>query len=334
MPDDLDISIIFTPGSIDNSSHDLPAFMQGMHDEIAREYERIQKTAREDPGTAGDQGEENWAELLRSWLPPTYHIVTKGRILSHTGVAGPQVDVLILDPAYPEHLLNKKTYLASGVVAAFECKITLRARHIRKAVQNGVELREHVGKRVGSPYRELNSPLIFGVLSHSHSWKRPSSTPNENVTKNLTKVENEHVQHPREMIDFVCVADLTTWITVKFARSPHNIQGQLSICPGTAHCSFPPRENQANSFTPIGLLVSYLWQKLAWRDTSLRRLAEYFVAVQGIGTGQADLRQWSPEIYSDSVRDELLHLPVPVGYQHISLCEDTDELWNEWSSPL
>jgi len=34
--------------------------------EIEEEYNRIRKRAYEDPGTAGDQGEENWAELLRS----------------------------------------------------------------------------------------------------------------------------------------------------------------------------------------------------------------------------------------------------------------------------
>jgi hypothetical protein len=35
---------------------------------MAEEYDRIQKRATEDPGTAGDQGEENWATLLRNWL--------------------------------------------------------------------------------------------------------------------------------------------------------------------------------------------------------------------------------------------------------------------------
>lgn len=50
--------------------------------EMESEYYRIQKRTREDPGTAGDQGEENWAELLRHWLPQGYHVRTKGRILS------------------------------------------------------------------------------------------------------------------------------------------------------------------------------------------------------------------------------------------------------------
>ena len=75
---------------------------------MAAEYARITARSREDPGTAGDEGEENWAELLRDWLPSTYHVKTKGRILSEVGLSSPQVDVLVLSPAYPPALLNRK----------------------------------------------------------------------------------------------------------------------------------------------------------------------------------------------------------------------------------
>ncbi len=46
-------------------SHDLFDFMFQISRDMASEYERIQKRATEDPGTTGDQGEENWATLLR-----------------------------------------------------------------------------------------------------------------------------------------------------------------------------------------------------------------------------------------------------------------------------
>src|SRR5437762_4573040 len=106
--------------------HDIHNFVQRSQRELQDEYLRIQKRATEDPGTAGDQGEENWATLLRSWLPHTYHVVTRGRIVGHEGAASPQVDVLVLQPAYPPQLLDKKLYLAGGVAAAFECKVTLK----------------------------------------------------------------------------------------------------------------------------------------------------------------------------------------------------------------
>ncbi len=49
--------------------HDLVDFMRHVTAEMSYEYARIQRRTGEDPGTAGDQGEENWATLLRDWLP-------------------------------------------------------------------------------------------------------------------------------------------------------------------------------------------------------------------------------------------------------------------------
>src|ERR1044072_8424563 len=77
-------------------SHDLYDFMRQISAEMSAEYNRIQMRATEDPGTAGDQGEENWAELLRDWLPRSFEVVTKGRIISQEGETSPQIDVLVL----------------------------------------------------------------------------------------------------------------------------------------------------------------------------------------------------------------------------------------------
>jgi hypothetical protein len=43
------------------------------------------------------------------------------------------VDVVVLRPGYPERLVSKKLYLSSGVLAAFECKNTVKAEHITTA---------------------------------------------------------------------------------------------------------------------------------------------------------------------------------------------------------
>jgi hypothetical protein len=109
---------------VESKTHDLHDFMRQIEVDIASEYDRIQKRATEDPGTAGDQGEENWAEILRGWLPRNYEVVTKGRIISQSGQISPQIDLLVLKNSYPQKLLNKKIYLAAGVSAAFECKTT------------------------------------------------------------------------------------------------------------------------------------------------------------------------------------------------------------------
>lgn len=91
--------------------HDLHDFMVQVSTELEQEYERITKTSAIDPGTAGDEGEENWAQLLRDWLPEKYTVVTKGQIISSEGELSPQVDILVLRPSYPPALRCKKNTL-------------------------------------------------------------------------------------------------------------------------------------------------------------------------------------------------------------------------------
>ncbi len=144
--------------------------MRQVSDEMASEYERIRNRALDDPGTAGDQGEENWASLLRDWLPRSYEVVTKGRIIAEDGSISPQVDVVVLKDLYPKRLLEKKLFLANGVAAAFECKTTLRSNHIASTVENGVRIKRLFPARRGSLYRELHAPILYGLLAHSHEW--------------------------------------------------------------------------------------------------------------------------------------------------------------------
>ena len=65
--------------------HDVHDFVRRAQKELQEEYLRIRKRAAEDPGTAGDQGEENWATLFREWLPGYFQVITKGRILADSG---------------------------------------------------------------------------------------------------------------------------------------------------------------------------------------------------------------------------------------------------------
>ena len=155
----------------EDTTHDLVDFMRQVSCDMTSEYNRIRKRALEDPGTAGDQGEENWAQIFRDWLPSAYKVVTKGRIISEDGRASPQVDVIVLKDIYPRGLLGKKHYLASGVAATFECKVTLRSEHIEKAVKSGIAIKSLFPVRTGTLYRELHTPILYGLLSHAHNWK-------------------------------------------------------------------------------------------------------------------------------------------------------------------
>lgn len=52
-----------------SEKNDLLDFFQQATDAMGADYKRISRRSKKDPGTAGDEGEENWADLLREWLP-------------------------------------------------------------------------------------------------------------------------------------------------------------------------------------------------------------------------------------------------------------------------
>ncbi len=316
----------------EKKSHDLHDFMRQLSQEMAAEYDRIQKRAPEDPGTAGDQGEANWAELLRGWLPRTYEVVTKGRIISADGRTSPQVDVLVLKDVYPKKLLDKKHYLAAGVAAAFECKTTLKSAHIAEAVQTCVEIKNLYPVREGSPYKELHAPIVYGLLAHSHSWKGPNSTPEENILQNLRGSDGLFVTHPRLSLDMLCVADLGAWTLSKMSPNPLLVlEDESLISQETPPCrpvwsAYMEHttcvENQVDYFTPIGVLISYLSKLIAWEAPTLRNLVDYYLAAPIGGSSRGVPRKWDSSIYSSGLRR---------AAQKQTFVTGEAKTWDEWN---
>ena len=309
-------------------THDLKDFMRQLSNEMAAEYDRIQKRATEDPGTAGDQGEENWAELLSGWLPRSYEVVTKGRIISQDGRTSPQVDVLVLKSVYPEKLLNKKLYLAAGVAAAFECKTTLKAAHIEQAVKTCAEIKNLYPAREGTPYKELHTPIVYGLLTHSHSWKGPNATPEDNIRQKLWESDIFHVLHPRECLDLLCVADLTTWTLYKsLFISDYELSGapvyEANGLMKTAYIQRTPSyDGQTKRSTPIGNLISSLSRRIAWEDPILRDFVNYYWYA-GIASGGTSIdRLWPASVYSEKVRRYIQDSGRLVGTNLLR--------WDEW----
>jgi Domain of unknown function (DUF6602) len=308
--------------------HDLHEFVRSSQNRIEEEYRRITRRASDDPGTAGDQGEENWRELLEQWLPSSFHIVTKGRILAESGYLSPQVDVLILSPAYPQILLSNKHYLSGGVVAAFECKTTLRAGDIKRATQTSVDIRRHTRQNSGSPYRELHSSIIFGVLAHSHSWTRSGSNPVENTHRAINVSDMQFVEHPRESLDVVCVADLATWLVSKatytgpgmipWTEEMSRIYGAGGAA-STSHVCFSRQtkgewaSNQREFYSPLGTFLSGLYSKIAWTFPELRSLDHYFRQVNMMGRGAGQMRHWPLSVYSEAIRARVQGGPLNNG---------------------
>jgi hypothetical protein len=317
----------------DHKTHDLFEFMRQISNEMASEYDRIQMRATEDPGTAGDQGEENWATLMRDWLPRSYEVVTKGRVISDKGAASPQVDVLVLDSTYPKKLLGKKMYLAGGVAAAFECKITLKSSHIFDAVRTCAAIKGLYRRRTGTPYRELHAPIVYGLLAHSHAWKEQGSTPAENINRALEDADASCASAPRLQLDLLCVADVATWTCSKVAYiGPHSSNTDWATMSrfygpegsaSTAYFRVGTEPSMGRPVTPIGAFIADLSQKLAWENPSLRSLADYYRLTDVSGPGSGTMRMWPASIYSDEIRSRVLGGGLTNGRP-----------WDEWSVSL
>jgi hypothetical protein len=309
--------------------HDLHQFMAQVAAEMASEYGRIYARAAEDPGTAGDEGEENWASLFRDWLPANYHVATKGRIIGPDGTMSPQIDVLILKPTYPPKLLEKRVWLAGGVAAAFECKTTLTATHVRAGLDRCARFKLLYSPRQGTPRRELRSALIYGLLAHSHSWKAANSDPIGAIERAFESSEAS-IQHPRLDLDFLCVADLATWSLLHTTsydaswRPTEKAQLEAEFGaprgPMTARMRAAATGGQATGFQPVGALLNELTEELAWNDPAIRDIADYYRMANLGGSSQGSGRPWPVSIYSDAVRQQIVAGRFSNGVP-----------WDEWS---
>lgn len=300
-------------------SHELAALLEQVQGTLASEYGRIVQRATEDPGTAGDQGEENWASFLRQWLPQGYHVVTKGRILSVDGEASPQLDVLVLKPSYPPALLDKKLYLAAGVAAAFECKTTLKKDHLAQAIRTAEivhRLAHPSGERStrrGSPFLELHSGVVYGLLAHSHSWS--ADTAQDHVG-GAVDAGLHAAAHPRDLLDAVCVANLGTWTTMKMSYMGPRVntweldrigttfpEGYASaIAFGPAPAGTLPEVDGTFPNIPVAQLCAFLTARMAYEDASMQPIADYFRVAGLLGRGQGNQMAWSlSDVYSDEV---------------------------------
>ncbi len=62
--------------------HDLHHFIRRLSDRMADHYKQIQEHAAEDPGTAGDQGEENWLTYCADGFRVPTRSLRKGKSLA------------------------------------------------------------------------------------------------------------------------------------------------------------------------------------------------------------------------------------------------------------
>jgi hypothetical protein len=242
----------------------------------------------------------------------------------------PQIDVVVLKPSYPSKLLEKKVWLTNGVAAAFECKTTLTADHVAASRNRCATFKRLYTPRTGSPQRELRSPLVYGVLAHSHSWKNINSKPLKNINNALRRALTQ-IDHPRLELDMICVADLATWTSIYISRYMASLAPQSGVelrntiagnwGPTTSMCCASLEEiTQESTFRPIAAMLGYLINRPAFADHSVRDIADYYRAAKMWGSGVGEQRFWPASVYSNDVRNS------------ISQGRVTNEVpWDEWS---
>jgi hypothetical protein len=309
--------------------HDFFKLMAAANESLANDYKRIRQRSLDGPGTAGDQAEEDWAELFRNWLPATYPVITKGRILFEDGTSSPQIDVLVLRPSYPLGLRHEKYILAGGVVAAFECKLTLRKQHIDHAFRVAAEIKRKSRKITGTPYDELSCGPILGLLAHSHalrgkraSWK---------VYEIVEEFQTDHVEHPRELLDIICVADAATIplgksVLIGCDLDKHEIE-TLKEAEANNLISTMYVINDEDKTNPhdvgaiLATLIHELTVRMAFDDPSIREWADHlsYIGIYG-GIGRPVF--WTEDELSLNVRRRLKKVGREI------------DRWSKWSKDI
>jgi hypothetical protein len=314
-------------------SHELSDFWASVEARLESQYKSIKRRVLEHAGTSGERAEDSWAKLLRECLPQAYQVVTRGRIIDEAGRTSPEIDILVLRPEYPGFLLDEKYHLAAGVAAAFECKLTLHERDFEKAFANGKTVKNLAHTETGTPHRELNRPIMCGVLAHDHSWHARSGSREVKWLEETGKIEQlllssqALVDEPYELTDLVCVASAATFVLrKKLFINPHASEVGRSMFKGfdsrggvgTAYDMYSSGYPPAVVGHTMGAFIAFVYKLLARQEANLRPLSRYFSREVFTGPGVGLYRVWPSDVLSRKVLDQIQKR----GY-------DSEE-WSEW----
>lgn len=190
------------------------AWLSALAEDINAEYWQVRRKLEgpENIQQRGHHYEALFRRLLLRWIPPQYEIGTRKYLLLERDIDGEtysnETDLVIFHPSYPRELRERSEVLVAGVVAAFSVKSSLDAQVLQDAIAEARLVRDGFAERQGLIVGELVSPLIYGVLTHTHDLS--ASTTRAAVTNALLAGANGE-EVPRRQLDIVCVADLDCW---------------------------------------------------------------------------------------------------------------------------
>jgi uncharacterized protein DUF6602 len=235
-------------------------------------------------------------------------------MLFEDGSSSPQVDVLVLTPSYPRGLANEKYVFAGGVVAAFECKLTLRAGDIKRSFETACTIKRKAPARFGTPYDELNRPPIFGLLAHSQSLGKGERS--WRLYDAIEKYSAECSDHPRELLDLICVADTATITLGKHVLigndlSKEEIEELESIDSEGAVAALYVVQDEEKRHSDLDYsgailagLVYELTQRFAFEDSTIRSWADH-LSYLGFYGGIGRPLYCVEDVLSEAVRERL-----------------------------
>lgn len=269
---------------------------QKMFAQVGEDKRRVQES--------GHKAEAAWRGLLQAWLPPTYEVGSRKYIIGEVETDDPpfETDLVIFRPSYPKPLRDETEVLASGVAAAFSVKSTIRSQSIAEAAASCAKIQRTLAQRSGSMRKELVRPFPYGLLSHSHDWKKPESAPADNISKELFKRDHEFAQHPRESIDLICVPDVGVWSKMTLFLHPQTATNWGEDAADLAAKFSRPQLHTVHVHSPIkndeghaiAVFLTSLYSILVAGDPTFAELARGFGHMGGSADGRGPRREWDP----------------------------------------
>jgi hypothetical protein len=180
---------------------------------------------------------------------------------------------------------------------------------LKKFFLNSTLIKQLVPGSTQTIYDEIQSPILYGLLAHSHNWKKNSTTV-KNIAEKIRDNDLITIKKPIEMPDIICIADTGCWSSAKSpGRQTGIVNGIAHPCMSTAYmCEqliYSTQVDPNKIIKPIASAIKGLMRKLSKEHPGLLSLSKYFVDSIPSGGG-GPMREWLiKEVYSERNQIEL-----------------------------
>lgn len=269
-----------------------------LSESVRADYEEARRhTRNKDPQRAGHEGEGTWQRVLEAW-GPGWPVVTRKYIVGPGGETN-EVDVLLLKPTYPAPLLGQPSVMASGVAAAFSCKLTLRRNDLREALTQKARINDVAGRPNQTVRESLCGTIPFGLLAHSMDFSGAAQRdPSHVLQEAYEQIAHELVggsaaeglvTHPADELDALLVADASFLQTMRVAFG--------LVAPRGPSTSFNmPSRPPDRAGTPLAQFL--VWLEGRCGTDALASLSAAFRARESQGL----VTNWPIDIYAEHIK--------------------------------